>query len=79
MKYRFYIAWMSESDGACGEDTGINTQNDLIPEYNMGNGNVNMWEFDCENEDMACLLGYKEAFFNNWTAHDSFTVVEEVK
>lgn len=25
-KYRFYIAWMSESDSNCGEENGINTQ-----------------------------------------------------
>jgi len=78
-KYRFYIAWMSESDSNCGEENGINTQKDLISEYIKGNESVDTWVFECENEEMAYLLGYKEAFFMNYTAQDSFSVVEEIK
>lgn len=77
-KYRFYIAWMDGSDGAGGGATGIHTQDDLIPEYSKGNDNVNTWDFECENEEMAYLLGFNKAFFENWTAQDTFSIVQEI-
>jgi len=77
-KYRFYIAWLAGSNNAGGEDTGINSVEDLIPEYYKKNEHVTTWDIEAENEGQANVIGYHNAFFDNWTAIDSVTDLEDI-
>lgn len=72
-KYLFLIAWMAHSDGACGEDTGVDKRNDLYPQYQKGNDHITAWEIEAENEEAALDKGYRKAFMSNFTAHDTFS------
>ena len=73
---KFLIGWMNGSDGANGDETGINSPNDLETLYNEGSEYVACYEFDAPDN-----LSYKEltymgmgyAFMQDWTAHDTFT------
>ena len=85
--YLFLIAWMENSDTAIDLPDelypfGVETQEDLLPEFKRGNKNVFavLIKFvhhlaGADLGEMASALGYKEAFFHNYTAHDSLSVV----
>jgi hypothetical protein len=77
-KYRFYIAWLQDSDGGCGDETNIFQSEDLIPEYNNGNGHVSCTEIEANTLEQAYDKGYRWAFFENFTAKDTVTVCEMV-
>jgi len=72
-KYLFLIGWAAHSDGACGEDTKINSQKDLEKEYRKGNENVSAIPIFAESEESAWDKGYRAAFFENWIANDTFS------
>lgn len=76
-KYKYYIAWVSESDGACGDDTGINKQADLIPEYEKGNPNVTCFNIKATNLRNAIDRGNSMAFMDNFTGHDTVTITRK--
>ena len=71
---KFFIAWMSGSDGACGEETKVHSINDLIPQYHEKNDNVTMYEYDAP-EGFEWEIGAAKAFRDNWTASDSLSTV----
>jgi hypothetical protein len=78
MKAKFLIGWIEGSSGACGDKTGIHTQDDLLKGYLEGNHHVNA--FDIEGpEDYLWDIGAAKAFLHNWTAIDSFTIVIDEK
>jgi hypothetical protein len=74
--YYFYIGWAHESDGACGDPTQIKSQEDLVPQYEAG-GAVARYEYEAPAE-FAWEVGAAQAFRDNYTAHDTFSIVEEV-
>ena len=75
-KYVFLIGWIDGSDGACGEETGVTSQTDLIAIYKgEKQGQVTSWEIEAENENEAYERGATKAFLDNWTARDSMTEV----
>ena len=76
-RFVFLLAWVSGSDSACGEDTKINSQDDLMKEFLNRNPNIFAVEIYAENEEIAYAFGCKEAFFDNFTAHDSVSICEE--
>lgn len=78
-RYLFLIAWMDGSDGACGAHTGIHSQNDLHPQYEADNEDVTGWEIEADNPEVAYDKGYRKAFFENFTAQDTFTVVIDLE
>jgi hypothetical protein len=75
-KFLFLIGWVSGSDSACGDITDINDQNDLIPEFRRGNEHVFAVVLIAPNDNIAAIGGYKESFFEGYTAHDTVSVVE---
>lgn len=78
-KWLFLIAWMAHSDGACGKNTGVNTANDLYPQYQAGNEDVTGWEIEAPDSETAYDKGYRKAFFDNFTAQDTFTIVIDLE
>lgn len=76
-RYRFYIAWVNGSDGACGEETKISRLEDLKPQYEAGNEYVNNWEYDAP-EGFEWEVGAARAFMANFTAIDTVSYVEEI-
>lgn len=76
MKFRFYIAWVDGSDGACGDETKIKSTSDLVPEYNKGNEHVSMRVIEADTIEQALDKGYRWAFFENFTACDTLTDIE---
>lgn len=85
-RYLFLLAWVEGSDSSADEPTGIHDQDDLLPEYKKGNEHVFAVEIRLPqismNEfidyEIAKRYGYAEAFFNNYTAHDSVSTLEEI-
>lgn len=73
-KCKFYIGWFENSDGACGDSTGIHSQDDLIRLYNEGSEFVDCYEYEAP-EGFEWEIGAAKAFNNNFTAHDSTSVV----
>ncbi len=74
---RFIIGWMHESDGACGESTGIYTLDDLIAAANGDESKDQFSVFVYEAPyDYAYEVGAEKAFKENWTAQDSLSVVQ---
>lgn len=77
-KYIFIIGWFDGSDGACGEHTGVHSQDDLIPIHKgEKEGQVDSYEVHGKTQDQAMNEGYKKAFFHNFTAHDSCSTIME--
>lgn len=76
--YLFLLAWVSRSDSACGDDTGVNDQKDLYPGFLRGNAHVSAWLIKADNEETAAAFGYKEAFFAGYTAEDSVSICLKV-
>jgi hypothetical protein len=74
--YLFLIAWIHGSETA-PEDTHVHDQDDLLPEYLKGNEEVFALLITAPNEEVAACIGYKEAFFQNYTAYDSLSFLEE--
>jgi len=72
-KYLFLIAWAAGSDGACGVDTKIRSQKDLVKQHRAGNPEVWTIEIQADNEESAWDKGYRAAFFENWIANDTFS------
>ena len=73
-KCTFYVAWFAGSEGADGEDTGVNSQDDLVSQYNAGNEHVRRFEYEAP-EGFEWEVGAAKAFRQNYTAHDSVSIV----
>lgn len=73
-KYRFLIGWMEGSDSA-SDPTGIESQEDLLDPNNQ----VDSFEFELPNgmDGYAWRVGASYAFDANFTAHDSFSLVQK--
>ena len=76
--YVFYIAWVQDSPGAGGEDTNINTQDDLIPQFQAGNGFVSAYFFTAPDDDAAYAIGESHAFREGYMATDTVSTCMEV-
>jgi len=82
-RFLFLLAWASGSDGEAdnlepGEHTRVEKQSDLREQFDKGNENILALEIWASNEEIAAAFGYKEAFMNNYTAHDSVSSCEEI-
>lgn len=77
-RYLFLLAWIDGSDSACGENTKVHCQEDLTEQFDNGNENVFAVDIHASNADIASAYGYKMAFFNNYTAYDSLSVLVRV-
>lgn len=78
-RYLFLLAWVEGSDSASGEETKVHSQDDLYPQLMAGNEHIFAVEVRCSREDIAAAYGYREAFFDNYTAHDSVSEVQELE
>ena len=72
--YRFLIGWIEGSDSAC-DPTGIHTQNDLLDDNNE-QVNGFLFQLPKELEEYAWAIGAAKAFQANYTAKDSFSLVQ---
>jgi hypothetical protein len=70
-KYLFLISWVAFSESAGGEDTGVNSSDDLLEQYRVGNQNVSAYPCDSPED------GIVKAFFGNYTARDSVSLLLE--
>lgn len=60
------------------EETHVSSSKDLIKQFRKKNESVFAVEIYATSEDVAMALGYKEAFFENYTAHDSTSDLIEI-
>lgn len=84
-RFLFLLAWAEGSDSAGGDATEVQSQQDLMPEFLKGNQHifaveiqVSTFEDDDDVSEIASKYGYAEAFYNNYTAHDSVSVTTEL-
>jgi hypothetical protein len=77
-RYLFLLAWMEGSDSSNGDPTGVFSQDDLLKEFRNGNEYIFAVEVHSHSEDEAATIGYRDAFFENYTAYDSLSTVEEI-
>lgn len=76
--FLFLLAWCEGSD-SCDDDTNVRSQSDLMPEYLKGNEAIFALEIKGDiTVETAQKWGYTEAFFNNYTAHDSVSECVEI-
>jgi hypothetical protein len=77
--YLFLIGWVEGSDSSGGESTSINEHTNLLPEYLKGNEHVFAVLINgARSETEAENYGYKEAFFQNYTAYDTVSDLIEI-
>jgi len=76
-KCRFIIGWIDESDGACGESTGINSSDDLIKaaDGDKSKDLFSVFEYEAPY-DYAWEVGASYAFMEDWTAHDTLSIAQ---
>ena len=76
-KCRFIIGWIDESDGACGEATGIHTQDDLTKAADGDESKdlYSVYEYEAP-VDFAWEVGASYAFKEDWTATDSLSIAQ---
>lgn len=76
-KFLFLLAWIhgSPSDE---EGTKVRVHADLKTQYILGNKNILAAEIHADSEEIAGAFGYRLAFFNNYTAEDSFSDIMEI-
>ena len=74
-KYMFLLAYVSGSEGNCEEDNNITCSDDLIEEYKAGNPAIFAKEYYAFSEEEALAYGYRDAFFENYTAHDTVSII----
>ena len=76
-KCRFIIRWIDESDGACGETTGIHTKDDLIKAADGDESKqlYSVYEYEAPI-DFAWEIGSSYAFKEDWTATDSLSIIQ---
>lgn len=82
-RFLFLLAWWSGSDGEAdnlepGEHTRVCKQEDLLIQFKKKNENIFALDIWAPNAEIATALGCKEAFFENFTAHDSVSSLEEI-
>lgn len=84
-RYLFLLAWVSgsesEEDNYDPELEGsskVKSQEDLKTEFLNLNEHIFAREIHAPDSVVASALGYKEAFFDNYTAHDSLSICEEI-
>ena len=73
-KCKFLIGWFDGSDGACGDNTGIKTPDDLIRLHSEGSEHVSCFKYEAP-EGFEWEVGAAQAFKENFTAHDSVSRV----
>jgi hypothetical protein len=78
--FLYLIAWAAFSESSGDEDTKVNTQEDLLPQFIAGNEHVFAVKIlipipFCDSDDeRAVRYGDAEAFRNNYTAWDSTSI-----
>jgi hypothetical protein len=77
-RYLFLLAWVDGSDSSGGGETKVYESEDLYPQCFWGNEHVFVIEIWAPSDKIAWALGYQEAFFNNFTAHDSVSDLVEI-
>ena len=77
-KYLFLLAWMDGSDGAGGDPTSVEEQDDLLLEYENGSEYVFALRIEAINEEVASKYGYAAAFHENYTGHDTLSTCLEI-
>lgn len=84
MRYLFLCAWAEGSDSAGGEATKVNNQNDLYPQFMVGNSHIMGVEVIVNDayglsadkqEEIANAYGCAEAFSENYTGYDSTSLI----
>jgi hypothetical protein len=76
--FLFLLAWAEGSDSAGGELTNINSQDDLLPEYQKGNEHIFALVIRSAYEEVAEKYGYAKAFHDNYTGEDSVSNLIEI-
>jgi hypothetical protein len=76
--YLFLLAWVDGSASAAGVKTKVKNTTDLRVQFDDDNENIFALVINAANDDIASAFGYKEAFFENYYAHDSISVVHEL-
>jgi len=69
--YLFLLAWVDGSEGAGGDDTNVDDQDDLLPEYNKGSEYILSLYIVAPNEKIAAAFGYSHAFYENYTGYNT--------
>ena len=69
-KYIFLYSWASGSDMACGEDTGVDSYHDLLPEFRKGNAHVCVVCIEAETAEIAEAYGKANMFDNEYSPRD---------
>lgn len=77
--YLFLLAWIQGSDSADGEETNVNKQSDLLPEFLAGNDSIFAREIVAPNKDVANVFGSAAAFHDNYTGANSLSVCLDCK
>lgn len=77
-KYLFLLAWVQDSEGASGDDTNVNTADDLLPEYKLGSEYVFAYRIIAPNSQVAGHYGYAKAFHENYTGYDTVSTYMEI-
>jgi hypothetical protein len=78
-KYVYLIGWMDDSDGACGEKTGIKKQEDLEPLWKKGSEHVASYPLNATDLEVAQWEGMGRAFRDDFTATDTLSIIVEVE
>ena len=74
-RYLFLLAWMHGSDSASDDPTNVYSQDDLRKQFDLGNEYIFAVDIHASSADIAAAYGYKLAFFNNYMAYDSLSVL----
>jgi hypothetical protein len=77
--YLFLLAWVDGSEGAGGDDTNVDDQDDLLPEYNKGSEHVFALYIAAPNETIARDVGYSRAFHDNYTGYNTVSICFSVE
>jgi hypothetical protein len=76
-RFLFLLCWVEGSDSASGDLTSVHSQDDLLPQFKDDNEHIFALYIEAPNEEIASAFGYKRAFFDNYTAHDTVSICDE--
>lgn len=79
-RFLFLCAWIHGSDSSFGlPETHVHKQEDLLKQWQANNDQVlAVVVSNASNGAIAEALGCREAFYQNYTAHDSLSQVIEL-
>ena len=71
--YLFLIGWIDSCESSGWIKSEIHYPSDLYKQLKKDSEHVFAVIIEAPNEDVALSYGYRTAFFNNFTAHDTFS------